>query len=270
MISRRITSSEGNVVNGEAHITTTGTCQVPLRFSATFVFSVTGIGPCGFRSPTALPFSALASMSAWLSGRKGKSFLASMRLDLLPQKNSRKRPGAPLEDEEAGAVLAVGIGLGGLGGDPLELFRFHVVGNDQGFHVGHVDGLGPAGQREQVHGRPQVDDLLVGLGDAVVARGDQALHVGFALGKELHPADVVAALRQFGELIVGADLGGRKLVEIDGDHRSVVGHCGFLVGVQDSGLKKVRYSLSFRLSIARLGLVTWPYPPFQYSRAGSR
>ena len=65
----------------------------------------------------------------------------------------------------------------------------------------------------------QVDDLFIGLRDAVVALRNEALHVGLALGVELHPADVVAAFGQFGELVVGADLGGRKLVEIDGDHR---------------------------------------------------
>ena len=91
VISRTITSSDGSLLKGVEHITTTGTCQVPLRFSASFVFKVTGTGPCGFRSPTSFPAAAFASMSACVSGRNGNSFFASMRLDLLPQKNSRNR-----------------------------------------------------------------------------------------------------------------------------------------------------------------------------------
>ncbi len=123
---------------------------------------------------------------------------------------------ALLVHEEAGAVHAHRILFLGTGRDVLELVALGVVvGNDR-FFVTQVECLEAAGQRENVDAVSQLDDLLVRLGNPVGAGRDKSLVDGVPLAEQLQATEELGVPRHLLELLVGAELGGRKLGEIDG------------------------------------------------------
>ena len=92
------------------------------------------------------------------------------RVLLEPQKNSRHAAGAALEDQEARAVHALGVAFLTASRDVLELVRRCIVVGD-GRLLTHIKGLGAAGQGQNVDLSSEVDNLLIALGNAVVAGG---------------------------------------------------------------------------------------------------
>ena len=137
------------------------------------------------------------------------------RVLLEPQKNSSRRPVVRSTTKKDCAILTAGLRLRAASGDLLELLGGRiVVGNDRVL-VAHVERLGAAGQRQNVDLRAEFDDPVLGLGNPVGSRRYEALIDGVTLGEQLQAFEKARPSRKLRELLVGAELGGRKLVKID-------------------------------------------------------
>ena len=140
---------------------------------------------------------------------------ATGRVLFVPQKNSRKRPVLPRRPRSSFRTCSP-IRLFAAGGDVLEVRSGRIVVGDDRFLVAQVERLEATGQGKQVDLRTQVDDLVFRLGNPVGSRRHEAPVDGIALAEQLEPSGEARAAGHLLELLVVAELGGRKLVEIDG------------------------------------------------------
>jgi len=131
-------------------------------------------------------------------------------------KEFEESAGGALEHQETGAIHAHRVLFLAFCSDFLERIAGGIVVGDNRFLVTQVECLEATGQRENVDAVSQLDDLLIRLGNPVGARRDKSLVDGVPLAEQLQATEELGVPRHLLELFIGAELGGRKLGEIDG------------------------------------------------------
>ncbi len=122
------------------------------------------------------------------------------------------------KDEEGGSAHAIGILFHAPSGDVLELVARGIeILDHAGFLVAHIESFQAAGERNNIDLGTEFLDFLIRLGNPVMTRRNETLVDRSALGKQLEATEELGVPRHLLELLVGSELRGGKLGEIDID-----------------------------------------------------